>query len=212
MSSHHRPVLLRAVACTATTMATRDTDDTSSDSAFIGAQLQELASSLGISQAELARRVGIDRRVLNPYWTGLRPAGLTTIRKIALATGRSVAWMLGEGMARPVVGGADPRGRVTMQSPLTTASIVRFPQQAGPFAAGSEVHVDPCRDAYEAGQYMLIRTRETGDMFFAWGRVEGTVNLLDRLDGELHVYVAARYEVVGVIVGMVVPPPRPLSV
>jgi transcriptional regulator with XRE-family HTH domain len=192
-------------------MATSDTDRTSSESAYIGAQLQELAAQMGISQAELSRRVGIDRRTLNPYWTGARPAGLPTIRKIAQATGRSVAWLMGEGMGRPVVGIADPRGRVTMQSPLTTPSIVRFPQSVGPFAAGTDVLVDPCRDAYEAGVYMLVRTRETGDSFFAWGRVEGTVNLLDRLDGELHVYVAARYEVVGVIVGMVVPPPRPLS-
>lgn len=186
-------------------------DNTDSESAYIGGQLQELAASMGVSQTELARRVGIDRRTFNPYFTGLRPAGLPTIRKIALATGRSVAWLLGEGMGRAVVGNADALGRVTMTSPLTNPAIVKFVQQAGPFAAGTDVLVDPWV-GYSVGKYMLVRSRTGQDTWFAWGRLDGALKLLDRLDGELHVYSEARYEVIGVITGMVVPVPPPASV
>lgn len=209
MSPHPRLVRLPEWESTLAGMGTnRNTD---SESAYISDQLQELAASMGLSQTELSRRVGIDRRTFNPYWTGARPAGLPTIRKIALATGRSVAWLLGEGMGRAVVGIADERGRVTMTSPLTSPSIIKLPVAAGPFAAGTDVLVDPS-SSYAADTYMLVRPRTGGEEWFAWGRVEGGLKLLDRLDGELHVYADARYEVVGVIVGMVVKPPRPLSV
>lgn len=209
MSPHPRLVRLPEWPCTLAGMGTnRNTD---SESAYIGDQLQEMAAAMGVSQTELARRVGIDRRTFNPYFTGARPAGLPTIRKIALATGRSVAWLLGEGMGRPVVGYADERGRVTMTSPLTSPSIIKLPVAAGPFAAGTDVLVDPS-DTYAAHSYMLVRPRTGDETWFTWGREEGGLKLLDRLDGELHVYAESRYEVVGVIVGMVVKPPPPLSV
>lgn len=209
MSPQPRLVRLPEWEGTLTGMGTnRNTD---SESAYISDQLHEMAAALGVSQTELARRVGIDRRTFNPYWTGARPAGLPTIRKIALATGRSVAWLLGEGMGRPVVGYADERGRVIMTSPLTAPSTIKFAQAAGPFAAGTDVLVDPA-EAYTEDAYMLIRPAGSEEAWFAWGRIEGGLRLLDRLDGELHVFTEARYAVVGVIVGMVVKPPRPLSV
>jgi DNA-binding XRE family transcriptional regulator len=184
--------------------------DTTTESAYISEQLKQLAASLGLSQSALARMCGIDRRTFNPYYTGARPAGLPTIRKIAIATGRSMAWLLGEAVGRPVVGTADNFGRVTMTSPITAPSIVMFVGSVGPFKAGMPVQVDPA-SSFSPGEYMLVRTRETGDAWYAWGRLEGRLSVLDRLDGELHIYDPARYEVIGLVVGMVVKPPPPPS-
>lgn len=52
---------------------------------------------------------------------------------------------------------------------------------------------------------------DDGDPWLAFARSEGSAPLLDRMNGEVHVYSPDRYTVVGVIVGVLVRPPRPLS-
>lgn len=209
MSPQSRLVTLSDWSCSVIYMTTKNDVDTA-ESADISKPLQELSKSLGVSQAELARRVGIDRRTFNPYFTGARSAGLPTIRKIAQATGRTVAWLLGEEVGRAVIGTCDARGRVSMSSPVSSPSIVKFIEASGAFPAGVDVFVDPT-ETYAAKQYMLVKTRGSEECWFAWGRSQGELLLLDRLDGELHVYNSTRYEILGVIVGMVVAPPVPLS-
>ncbi|HSK50585.1 MAG TPA: helix-turn-helix transcriptional regulator [Solirubrobacterales bacterium] len=54
------------------------------------ALLQEIQRASGLSQAELARRAGIPRSVLNVYLHGHREPGADALRRIAAAGGFSL--------------------------------------------------------------------------------------------------------------------------
>jgi hypothetical protein len=82
---------------------------------------------------------------------------------------------------------------------------------SGDFPAGTQLLVDPCA-AFMVDAWMVARSRVSDDPpWIAWGRAEGSTRLLDRLNGELHVYDASRYDILFVIVGVLSPPPRPAS-
>lgn len=58
-------------------------------------RLQERAQQLGISNAEAARRVGLDERRYAHYASGRREPDLATLVRIADALGTSPNWLLG---------------------------------------------------------------------------------------------------------------------
>lgn len=123
-----------------------------------------------------------------------------------------MAWFLGEDSGRAIVGTADAMGRVKMTSHTLSPGLIAFPVACGAaFPAGAVAFVDP-GSAYLDGEYLLVRPRlDDGDPWLAFARSEGSAPLLDRMNGEVHVYSPDRYTVVGVIVGVLVRPPRPLS-
>ncbi|WP_457584613.1 helix-turn-helix domain-containing protein [Ensifer canadensis] len=58
-------------------------------------RLQERAQQLGISNAEAARRVGLDERRYAHYASGRREPDLATLVRIAESLGTSPNWLLG---------------------------------------------------------------------------------------------------------------------
>jgi len=62
-------------------------------------RLQERAKQLGISNAEAARRIGLDERRYAHYASGRREPDLATLVKIAIALGTSPNWLLGVSLA-----------------------------------------------------------------------------------------------------------------
>lgn len=177
----------------------------------IGARLQELGASLGLNQRQLALRSGIDPRHFNSFWNDRRTASFEVIVKVAHRTGRSVAWVCGEEEARPQIGIADAIGRVTMSAQTMTAGVIYFAEASGPFPAGTRLFVDPS-DAFVVGKWMLLRTRARPDeTWLAWGQADGGIDFVQRSDGEVFRYHATRHEVLGVVAGMLMPPPSPLS-
>jgi len=58
-------------------------------------RLQERAKQLGISNAEAARRVGLDERRYAHYASGRREPDLVTLVKIAATLGTTPNWLLG---------------------------------------------------------------------------------------------------------------------
>jgi transcriptional regulator with XRE-family HTH domain len=58
-------------------------------------RLQERAQQLGISNAEAARRIGLDERRYAHYASGRREPDLATLVRIADALGTSPNWLLG---------------------------------------------------------------------------------------------------------------------
>jgi transcriptional regulator with XRE-family HTH domain len=58
-------------------------------------RLQERARQLGISNAEAARRAGLEERRYAHYVAGRREPDLVTLVRIASALGTSPNWMLG---------------------------------------------------------------------------------------------------------------------
>ncbi|WDZ80963.1 helix-turn-helix transcriptional regulator (plasmid) [Ensifer adhaerens] len=58
-------------------------------------RLQERARQLGISNAEAARRTGLDERRYAHYASGRREPDLATLVRIADALGASPNWLLG---------------------------------------------------------------------------------------------------------------------
>ncbi len=67
-------------------------------------RLQERAKQLGISNAEAARRTGLDERRYAHYASGRREPDLATLVKIADALGTSPNWLL----AVSLVSATDP--------------------------------------------------------------------------------------------------------
>ena len=65
-------------------------------------RLQERARQLGISNAEAARRVGLDERRYAHFASGRREPDLATLVKIADALGTSPNWLLGVPFANEV--------------------------------------------------------------------------------------------------------------
>lgn len=215
MSGHSRHVTLHAWPITIGGMSARTTIDhedgphlAEPESADISDRLQLLARQLGMTQAELGRFLAIDRRTLSAIYTGAKGAGLPLIRRAAKKSGRAVSWLLGEEDSRALLAEIDQRGRLIVDSPQIKAPCrMLFPQAAGAFAAGSEIFVDPC-EAFVADEYLIVRPHDASDAWIAFARHDGT---LDRLNGELHVYSPTRYAVIGMVVGVVVKPPKPLS-
>lgn len=74
-------------------------------------RLQERAKQLGISNAEAARRVGLDERRYAHYASGRREPDLATLVKIADALGTSPNWLLGV----PLTSEADPQFAALME-------------------------------------------------------------------------------------------------
>lgn len=68
-------------------------------------RLQERAKQLGISNAEAARRIGLDERRYAHYVSGRREPDLATLVKIADALGTSPNWLLG----LPIASAKDPQ-------------------------------------------------------------------------------------------------------
>jgi transcriptional regulator with XRE-family HTH domain len=60
---------------------------TSSDDGLAAELIRELAARSGLSQAELARRAGLDRSVLNAYAHGRRQPSVAALGRIARAAG-----------------------------------------------------------------------------------------------------------------------------
>lgn len=58
-------------------------------------RLRERARQLGISNAEAARRVGLDERRYAHYVSGRREPDLATLKLIAAALGTTPNWLLG---------------------------------------------------------------------------------------------------------------------
>ncbi len=98
-------------------------------SSFVGA----IQRRSGLSQAELARRVGIPRSVMNVYLRGKREPGADTLLRIAAAGGFQVE--LSE--RRPPVD-VDDAGRVLIQ--------VLELAEALPFRPRAEVETPPLRE------------------------------------------------------------------
>ncbi|WP_376743290.1 helix-turn-helix domain-containing protein [Ensifer canadensis] len=68
-------------------------------------RLQERAQQLGISNAEAARRVGLDERRYAHYASGRREPDLATLVRIAEVLGTTPNWLLGVAQA----GSKDPQ-------------------------------------------------------------------------------------------------------
>lgn len=62
---------------------------------ILAKRLQERARQLGISNAEAARRVGLDERRYAHYASGRREPDLATLVRIADCLGTSPNWLLG---------------------------------------------------------------------------------------------------------------------
>lgn len=176
------------------------------DSYFIGEPLQRLASSLGIKNArQFALRYGLTYSHINNVWSGVRPAGMQTIRKIARATGRAVAYFIGEEMGLRVVGSMDTNGRVKMDARDKTSGMILLPEACPPFVAGARLVMEP--SVFRTDVWLVVRTLATGDEWIGWARDHAGMSLLVKPSGESIVYSAAVHEVVGAIVDVVSPPP-----
>lgn len=68
-------------------------DDTE-DKGLIGHNIVLARTHLGISQGELARRLGIDRRQLSEWERGVWEPTTRNLRRIGVALGRPVEWFL----------------------------------------------------------------------------------------------------------------------
>jgi transcriptional regulator with XRE-family HTH domain len=62
---------------------------------IFAARLKERAQQLGISNAEAARRCGLDERRYAHYASGRREPDLATVVKIATTLGTTPNWLLG---------------------------------------------------------------------------------------------------------------------
>lgn len=87
-------------------------------------RLRERAAQLGISNAEAARRSGLEERRYAHYVTGRREPDLETLVRIAQSLGTSPNWLLGEGEA------SSPRGglleRLTMAGQAMSDTELRM--------------------------------------------------------------------------------------
>lgn len=72
---------------------------------ILGSRLRQRAEQLGISNAEAARRCGLDERRFGHYVSGRREPDLALLVKIAQTLGTTPNWLLGisseEGLATP---------------------------------------------------------------------------------------------------------------
>lgn len=176
---------------------------------YIGARMKELAALSGLNQRKFALRVGIDPRHFNAFWTDKRPASFETIVKVARATGHSIAWVCGEVDGRPQLGTVDHQGRITMPADTLSPGILYFAEASAHFAVGARLFVDPA-ERFVPGQWLVVRTVNDHVPWLGWSS-SGQVETLERCDGELVVYNPDRHAVIGVVAGMLVVPPPPLT-
>ena len=135
MPASCREVRLEAWPCTLSGMATRDPNG-EDIGLYIGARLQDLAKALGLTQGALAKLVSLDPRHFNNYWHDRRTVSLGTAKQIARLAGRSLAWLVGEEGARPLLGTVDALGRSTMTNNQPSFGTLHFVAPCGPFTAG----------------------------------------------------------------------------
>jgi transcriptional regulator with XRE-family HTH domain len=186
------------------------TGDNGPEGVFIGARLKELAHTLGLNQNQLAVRCGIDRRTFNPYWTDRRKCGLPTVIKIAKATGRSIAWLLGEGAARPVLGTVDAQGHLSMKTPMLVPGVLLLVDTTPWWPAGTQLYVDPTT-AFVVDEYLVLQTRGGAVPWVCWAEERGGLRLLRRPSGEVVVYDERHHELLGLISGVLSAPSKPPS-
>jgi transcriptional regulator with XRE-family HTH domain len=62
---------------------------------IFGKRLRQRAKQLGISNAEAARRIGLDERRYGHYVSGRREPDLMTLKNIAERLGTTPSWLLG---------------------------------------------------------------------------------------------------------------------
>jgi len=68
---------------------------------LLGKKLTEARTSLDISQAEAARRIGISQSTYSGYETGTRRIKLSMLRRIADVYGVAVDWLIGTEIPDP---------------------------------------------------------------------------------------------------------------
>jgi transcriptional regulator with XRE-family HTH domain len=91
-------------------------------------RLRERAQQLGISNAEAARRCGLDERRYAHYVTGRREPDLDTLVRIARSLGTSPNWLLGEDGEASAKGGLLDRlmmAAVAMSDPELSMTVVQ---------------------------------------------------------------------------------------
>lgn len=197
-------------------METGDTSDQVEDGdngpkgRFIGPRLKELAHAFGLNQRQLALKLGADPKHFNGWWQNKRRASLISVCEMAERAGRSVAWMLGEEDARARLGTADAQGRVYMESKEVSPGVFYFTEASPDFPQGTPVFVDPT-SAFVLDEWLLIKPTDGSTPWFGWANRIGDMDMLRRADGEEVRYVPTRHKVVGLIVGVLVKPSRPLS-
>lgn len=197
-------------------MATRDTSgegesgDSKPKGLYIGARLQELAHVLGLNQRQLALRLKQDPKHFNAWWHNKRRAAFITIVEMAEAGGRSIAWLCGEEAARPLIGTVGAHGHLDMTSKDFEAGTIHFTEAAGQFPAGTKLMVDPT-SVFVVGEYLIVQAGDAGVPWIVWAFQAGEMDMMLRLDGEELRYQPGRHKVIGLITGMVVRPPKPLS-
>lgn len=157
---------------------------------YIGSALKKMAAELGMSQAELARHVGVDVRHLTNLWNDKRAAGLPTVLSIARRMGKSLAFMAGEEASRTEVGTVDALGRVTMTA-TTPAGVLYLPNACGPFKAGTRLFVDPSA-TYQEGSWLLIVHRASKEAWIAFAEPRQGLPVLRRI-GEAALYDPAHH-------------------
>lgn len=90
-------------------------------------RLRERAAQLGISNAEAARRSGLEERRYAHYVTGRREPDLETLVRIAQSLGTTPNWLLGEDDAPSARNGLIDRllmaGRAMSDAELTTTVV-----------------------------------------------------------------------------------------
>jgi transcriptional regulator with XRE-family HTH domain len=69
--------------------------------ARVGPLLERLRLEAGLTQAELAHRVGTTQAAISKIETGRTVPGLDLLDRLAAALGRPIRLMFGEGAARP---------------------------------------------------------------------------------------------------------------
>jgi transcriptional regulator with XRE-family HTH domain len=134
-------------------MATKRTDTTPSEGLARGSQDVVLAGKVGaaiiaarhpdITQAELARRTGIDQPTVSKLERGLRPTPITLWEMLAIeqATGRPPGWILSRSGITNPTHGLDIAAAVNADADLT--SLARRMLLAAIDAAHAEVREHP---------------------------------------------------------------------
>lgn len=77
-------------------MDIRDSERTAQLELIIGARLRTRRRQLGLSQSDLAERLGVSFQQVQKYERGANRVAASTLLNAALALGTSVSWLVGE--------------------------------------------------------------------------------------------------------------------